>query len=325
MTANKNLSIVIPTYNRADFLDRSLQVHIPLIKEKKIEIYISDNASTDNTSEVVNKWQLMYPFIHYFKNETNVGPDKNFELALKYPKTDYIWLLGDTNQIPVTGIEYVLNLINKKNTQHDVIVFNSHQRVIGIETKNYSDQNKLLSDLGWHMTLMSCLIYNSKLIADANFKKFHDTYFIQLGIILDYISGKKFNIHWATNQSIGSIILPNIIKNSWQQQTFHIWIEKWSDFIFSLPSTYKINAKLKCIKSHGIKSGLFSLSNLISLRKYNILNYKTYLKYYDLLPLTINHPRILILLITIFPINILNTIKILNNYMPCIVLKHKID
>ena len=55
MESNKQLSIVIPTYNRADFLDYSLKLHIPIVKKYNICIYISDNASTDNTKEVINK------------------------------------------------------------------------------------------------------------------------------------------------------------------------------------------------------------------------------------------------------------------------------
>ena len=99
MEINKKLSIVIPTYNRADFLDYSLEIHIPMLKEYGIEIAIFDNASTDNTEKVVSKWMEEYPYLSYHRSETNIGPDANFERALKYPDTEYIWLLGDTYEI----------------------------------------------------------------------------------------------------------------------------------------------------------------------------------------------------------------------------------
>lgn len=70
MEINKNLSIVIPTYNRADFLDYSLEVYIPMLKEYGIEIAIFDNASTDNTYEIVSKWIKEYDYLTYHKNET---------------------------------------------------------------------------------------------------------------------------------------------------------------------------------------------------------------------------------------------------------------
>ena len=72
MEINKKLSIVIPTYNRADFLDYSLEIHIPMLKEYGIEIAIFDNASTDNTQEIVSKWMKEYDYLTYHKNETNI-------------------------------------------------------------------------------------------------------------------------------------------------------------------------------------------------------------------------------------------------------------
>jgi len=45
MEANKQLSIVISTYNRAYFLDYCLEVHMPLVKQYHLEICIYNNAS----------------------------------------------------------------------------------------------------------------------------------------------------------------------------------------------------------------------------------------------------------------------------------------
>lgn len=48
------LSLCIPTYNRAEILAQCLERHMEAIDdERDIEIVISDNASTDNTREVV--------------------------------------------------------------------------------------------------------------------------------------------------------------------------------------------------------------------------------------------------------------------------------
>src|SRR5574344_946053 len=79
------LSICIPTYNRADYLDKTIQ-SIVLQKEfatfpDKVELVISDNASTDNTEEIVAKYLLKYTNVHYYKNKNNIR-DKNFPLVL---------------------------------------------------------------------------------------------------------------------------------------------------------------------------------------------------------------------------------------------------
>ena len=75
------LSICIPTYNRAEYLDKSLH---SLTKQKRfyeIEVVISDNCSTDNTEEVVKKYQKQYNNIFYHKNTENIF-DKNFPTVL---------------------------------------------------------------------------------------------------------------------------------------------------------------------------------------------------------------------------------------------------
>ena len=56
------LSITIPTWNRAPILEIALSQLLPQLIEFKdsIELIISDNCSTDNTSEVINKFKLKF-------------------------------------------------------------------------------------------------------------------------------------------------------------------------------------------------------------------------------------------------------------------------
>lgn len=299
--ADHHLSIVIPTYNRSEFLDHCLQVHIPLAKAYNIQIFVFDNASSDATAEVVKKRIEEYPLIQYHCTETNIGPDKNFERALKYPKTDYVWLLGDTYQISSDLLSYFYDLITVQNKEYDAIVFNVLGRVCDVPHQDYSDQNKLLSDLGWHMTCLASLVYNSKVIAKADFERYRNTNFIQIGVIFEYIASKDFLIHWVDTLSVQPISIKGLEKVSWQNQTFEIWVERWANFVFSLPPSYELHAKLKCVKDHGVKSALFSLKGLLILRKFNVLNYKTYKKSSHLFSFSINYPKAAIYLISLLP------------------------
>lgn len=301
MNLNLHLSIVIPTYNRAEFLDCCLAIHVPLVKSHNIQIFISDNASTDNTKKVVLKHAAEYPFISYHSNETNVGPDENFERALKSSQTEYVWLLGDTYQIPDEGIPYILNLISKQNQKYDAIVFNVANRASDIPQQNYSDKNRLLYDLGWHMTCMASLVYSREIITNANFERYRKTHFIQTGVIFEYIENKEFLICWIESISVEAIVIKNIEKKSWQNKTFEIWTINWANFIFSLPASYELDVKLKCILDHGQKSGLFSFRRLLLLRALNILNYKSYKQYSNTFSLTIIYSNIIILIIAILP------------------------
>lgn len=92
MKNHKLLSICIPTYNRASVLDASLSkiVENPEIDER-VEIIVSDNCSTDNTSLVVAK----YPQVKYFKTDSNIE-DANFSYVLSIAQGEYLKLSNDT-------------------------------------------------------------------------------------------------------------------------------------------------------------------------------------------------------------------------------------
>lgn len=91
--SNKLLSICIPTYNRSEVLDETLNKLFsnPDFDPNQIEVIISDNCSTDDTEQVVSK----YPLIKYYKNDVNVK-DLNFTIALSHATGEYIKLQNDT-------------------------------------------------------------------------------------------------------------------------------------------------------------------------------------------------------------------------------------
>ena len=159
--ANNLISITIPTYNRAPFLDACLEYHIPLARKHNVKIFISDNASDDHTQEVVKRRCAEYALISYIRNQDNLGADANFEQSLKLADTEYVWLLGDTYTIPEKGLDYLVNLLTSRSVVYDLIVFNWKNRVKDAMSQDYADPNKILSDIGWHMTCLSTLVYSN--------------------------------------------------------------------------------------------------------------------------------------------------------------------
>jgi glycosyltransferase involved in cell wall biosynthesis len=92
MTKKPFISIVIPTYNRA----KDLQLALSCILSQSFihfEIIISDNASTDNTEEIVTK--IKDARITYIRNKTNIGWVPSMTNAINHAKGDYILLHGD--------------------------------------------------------------------------------------------------------------------------------------------------------------------------------------------------------------------------------------
>jgi glycosyltransferase involved in cell wall biosynthesis len=98
----KLLGIYIPTYNRAGMLSECLRGFIRQCKPYGYPIFISDNASTDDTERVARSCQKEYPLISYSRSRKNLGYARNFANVLKMGDTDYVYLAGDDDK-PLPG------------------------------------------------------------------------------------------------------------------------------------------------------------------------------------------------------------------------------
>ncbi|MCM0592689.1 MAG: glycosyltransferase family 2 protein [Gloeotrichia echinulata IR180] len=114
---NKLLTIAIPTYNRAELLDKQLAWLAQAIKgfESECEILVSDNCSTDNTQDIIKKWQEILNNITFKsnRNHQNLGVMKNILYCLGSATTKYVWTIGDDDPIQDKAIAYVINKIKQ--------------------------------------------------------------------------------------------------------------------------------------------------------------------------------------------------------------------
>jgi glycosyltransferase involved in cell wall biosynthesis len=107
------LSICIPTYNREKYLKECLEsiVNQEWFNENDIEIVISDNASEDNTTELVKSYQEKYKNIIYFKNNENLWFDKNLDNTLNKASWKFCWTLSDDEIIINGWLNSIKNII----------------------------------------------------------------------------------------------------------------------------------------------------------------------------------------------------------------------
>lgn len=108
------LSICIPTYNRSGYLKKSIE---SIISQKpfldgEVEIVISDNASTDDTEEVVRRFVKNHTNIFYYKNSINVR-DKNFPLVLSKGHGKLRKLSNDTLVYDPGAISTICDIVKR--------------------------------------------------------------------------------------------------------------------------------------------------------------------------------------------------------------------
>lgn len=63
------ISVIVPTYNNSLILDKSLGSWNAMDDEQNFEILVIDNNSSDNTADIVHKFEEQHDFIHYFKED----------------------------------------------------------------------------------------------------------------------------------------------------------------------------------------------------------------------------------------------------------------
>lgn len=305
---NELLSICIPTFNRAAYLRGCLENLIPLAKKYDIPIYISDNASTDDSDDIAKEYAKIYPNVFYSKNSMNYGPDFNFFNVLKMSKSKYAWLMSDDDRLRPDAVDEIIGRLTAR--EYDLIVVNGGRKgkdarnivwgsVGGINSAEYTDRDKLLSDLGWHMTWMSCLIFNRNLIDRGEFKKFLDTNFIQFAVVFHYLSKKDISVYWEAQPLVynASYEIP-----LWFRESFEVFAKRWYEIVNSLPEAYSKKSKLKCIKDHGVKSKLFTIKFVAGLRIMGYYNFSIFRKYYYYFPYITNIPRPILLFIAVIPV-----------------------
>ncbi|WP_428311596.1 glycosyltransferase family 2 protein [Hydrocarboniphaga sp.] len=125
LTKKYRLVVSIPTYNRAQLLDDLLWNIGPQIERSFPECacYIIDNASPDETGDIVRAHMGRWKGLHYIRNDANIGGVRNIAKAITDPDAEWIWLLGD-DDIPMPwGIQDLLKEITEVESRCNEPVF----------------------------------------------------------------------------------------------------------------------------------------------------------------------------------------------------------
>lgn len=92
------VSIIIPTFNRANFVGRAIESALSQDYEN-LEIVVSDNASTDLTWNAISRYSSDHR-IRNFRNKNNIGMVRNWKLALNnYIEGDWFLILSDDDYL----------------------------------------------------------------------------------------------------------------------------------------------------------------------------------------------------------------------------------
>ena len=115
---DKKLEPVLITYNRSKNLQDTLNAFIKA-GLTDIKLHILDNASTDNTEDIVSAAKNNWPNLTYHRNQYNIGGNANIMRAVEISSSEYSWIIGDDDEWFLEDIGELKAVLQK--AQADVI------------------------------------------------------------------------------------------------------------------------------------------------------------------------------------------------------------
>ena len=92
------VTTLIPTYRRPDRLRRAIWSALQQDYEEVL-VCVFDNASGDETAEVVSRIQASDGRVQYHRHDSNLGAVRNFNFALSRVETPYFSILSDDDML----------------------------------------------------------------------------------------------------------------------------------------------------------------------------------------------------------------------------------
>jgi abequosyltransferase len=206
------LTVAIPTYNRAVYLDTCLTRldeelnNLDRDLRKLVKVYISNNASTDETLKVIQRHKFRGAGdVEVIHNEKNIGAEDNVIQCYEAATSPYVWILGDDDMILFDGLKRVVNALQLY--QPDIIYLGNyhflenyleHYQAIenGKESLTVIKSSLLFArKVNIMLTFISSLVVRSKNYCDYSPGVLPRGYLAQLTWILPLLrDGNKFGL-----------------------------------------------------------------------------------------------------------------------------------
>lgn len=205
MQAQPLLTIAIPTYSRASYLKETLdQLRLEILSHHldDIEIIVSDNASPDNTQQVVSDGSRPEFEIRYLKNLNNIGPDANIAQCFNEAKGHYVLILGDDDLFYDGSLKWLMTVIRQQ--EYGVVCM----RPYGFDTDFrleqpgrfgrdivFDDVGQFLSTIGPLVTLISACVINKNCLPKVDAYEFCGRNLVQVHLVIEATLNLKKSLY----------------------------------------------------------------------------------------------------------------------------------
>lgn len=140
------VSVIIPNYNHLEFLEQRLNSVFNQTFED-YEVILLDDASTDASLAILNKFKDHPKVSHFIVNEQNSGsPFKQWKKGIELAKGTYIWIAESDDCCDVDFLKKLLEFNAKNNHHLDVI----YSQSIDVDEDDNTLDNRLSYTSNFH-------------------------------------------------------------------------------------------------------------------------------------------------------------------------------
>lgn len=253
------LTIAVLTYNRADYLGTMLDsIKHQTCTDFIVKIY--DNASTDNTYDIVQEYLKDERFL-YFRNKENIGASNNGNRAITECTTEYLSITHDDDIMHPDMIREELSILENNNQVNlvcvncdlidihgNIVKRNTITPLIGPSNVNIGKREYIMYYIKG-MNIISCptvmlrmsVITENKLEFRNGVGKANDTYFwLELNMVdgfFSYISRSLYyyRVHGGQDSQNTIFMIPMLKKPVYlllKKNGFsRILLNKWREFV----------------------------------------------------------------------------------------------
>ena len=264
MKNNPLISVVIPTYNRPDFLKEAIKTVLNQTY-KNLEILVIDDASDVNNQKGINYFGDNR--IKYFKNEERKGAPYSRNVGIKKSNGEFIAFLDDDDEWEPNKLEEQLKAFD--NSKVGLVVCHSLDKRFGSERISKPPECITYEDLlkSFNLSSTSSYLVRKKVLNKIGY------------FDLDLPSGQEYDVALRISKYYAVKTIPKVLmmQNASEGQISENWAKKIKGIMAmykKYSNEYKILGFRKSVINH-LKNvgiiGLFFLGFLFGNKIYQII------------------------------------------------------
>ena len=153
------LSVIIPVYNVEKYIGECLDSVVnQSIGIDNIEVIVVNDATPDNSMDIINEYAEKYPSFKGISNKSNKGLGESRNIGLKYVTSDYVTFLDSDDFISQNAYEDSVSKIKKFGC--DLLIYNwetytgsDYVEPISVHQQN-TLENKVIDDINQNPKLV---------------------------------------------------------------------------------------------------------------------------------------------------------------------------